>query len=282
MPGSLTVVSPTVIASEATTKNQPPDIDIIVFQIRPGAANGTSSRQNRSHGDSRKCRRHLVEIARHRAQRLVEAERHVPGLAGEDREDRRAFGAELRCRETAPGRTTTVKVRKPSIGTDCRMSSAGMMTSSALRLLAASVADHEGEQQRRQDGREHAQRGAQRVFRQIGRIERDRGDIELGQRRAHLARAVGHQHEDAGDQDEDDEVVEIGQQAARAETQRDGADRIYPRREEPWLASRSAIVAGPNSKLGMEACGERRHRPAIGVVGGVGDELIVEAEAHVG
>ncbi len=52
MPGSLIVVSPTVIASEATTKNQPPDIDIMVFQIRPGAANGTSSRQKRSHGES--------------------------------------------------------------------------------------------------------------------------------------------------------------------------------------------------------------------------------------
>ena len=37
-------------------------------------------------------------------------------------------------------KNTTVKVRKPSTGTDCRMSSAGMMTSSALRLLAASVA----------------------------------------------------------------------------------------------------------------------------------------------
>ena len=34
---------------------------------------------------------------------------------------------------------TTVKVRNPSTGTDCRMSSAGMITSSALRLLAASV-----------------------------------------------------------------------------------------------------------------------------------------------
>ena len=33
----------------------------------------------------------------------------------------------------------TVKVRKPSTGTDCRMSSAGRMTSSARRLLAASV-----------------------------------------------------------------------------------------------------------------------------------------------
>ena len=37
MPGNITVVSPTVIASDATTKNQPPDMDIMVFQIRPGA-----------------------------------------------------------------------------------------------------------------------------------------------------------------------------------------------------------------------------------------------------
>src|SRR6516225_3490308 len=58
IPGRLTVVSPTVIASEATTKNQPPDIDIIVFQIKPGAANGTSSRQNRSQGESWKWRQH--------------------------------------------------------------------------------------------------------------------------------------------------------------------------------------------------------------------------------
>ena len=34
----------------------------------------------------------------------------------------------------------TVKVRKPSTGTDCRMSSAGTITSSARLFLAASVA----------------------------------------------------------------------------------------------------------------------------------------------
>src|SRR6201998_763143 len=47
MPGRVTVVLPTVIASDATTKNQPPDIDIMAFQISPGIANGTSSRQKR-------------------------------------------------------------------------------------------------------------------------------------------------------------------------------------------------------------------------------------------
>ena len=47
MPGSVHVLLPTDTASEATTKNQPPDIDIMVFHTRPGVANGTSSRQKR-------------------------------------------------------------------------------------------------------------------------------------------------------------------------------------------------------------------------------------------
>ena len=51
MPGSATCVLPTLIASDATTKNQPPDIDIIMFQMSAGIANGTSSCQKRIHGD---------------------------------------------------------------------------------------------------------------------------------------------------------------------------------------------------------------------------------------
>ena len=99
MPGSFTVVSPTMMASEATTKNQAPDIDIMVFQIRPGAANGTSRRQEAQPGREPEMPAHLVEIARNGAQRLIEAERHVPGLGGEDREDRGAFRAQLAARE---------------------------------------------------------------------------------------------------------------------------------------------------------------------------------------
>src|SRR5689334_20006970 len=49
MPGSFQLLSPTETASDATTKNQPPDIDIMVFQTRPGTANGTSSFQYRCH-----------------------------------------------------------------------------------------------------------------------------------------------------------------------------------------------------------------------------------------
>ena len=50
------MVLPTLIASEATTKNQLPDIDIIMFQMSCGMANGTSRRQKLIHGVSRKLR----------------------------------------------------------------------------------------------------------------------------------------------------------------------------------------------------------------------------------
>ena len=58
------MVLPTEIASDATTKNQPPDIDIMVFQTRPGVANGTSRRQKRCHGESWKWRERFLEVAR--------------------------------------------------------------------------------------------------------------------------------------------------------------------------------------------------------------------------
>ena len=56
MPGRVSVVFPTLIASEATTKNHPPDIDIIMFQMSGGVANGTSRRQKRIQAPRRKPR----------------------------------------------------------------------------------------------------------------------------------------------------------------------------------------------------------------------------------
>jgi hypothetical protein len=56
IPGSATWRLPTEIASEATTKNQPPDIDIMVFHMRPGMAKGTSTRQKRCQPENRKPR----------------------------------------------------------------------------------------------------------------------------------------------------------------------------------------------------------------------------------
>ena len=55
MPGSMYWVLPTVKASEATTKNQPPDMDIMVFQIRAGVAKGSSSLMNFCQGERPNC-----------------------------------------------------------------------------------------------------------------------------------------------------------------------------------------------------------------------------------
>ena len=56
----MTVVLPTLMASDATTKNQLPDIDIIMFQISCGIANGTSMRQNAIHDSSIATNRNSV------------------------------------------------------------------------------------------------------------------------------------------------------------------------------------------------------------------------------
>src|SRR5437899_11599508 len=51
MPGSRIDWPETVIASEATTKNQPPETDIIMFHTSVGTACGTSSPQKRCQVD---------------------------------------------------------------------------------------------------------------------------------------------------------------------------------------------------------------------------------------
>ncbi len=56
MPGRAIEVLPTVMASDATTKNQAPDIDIIMFHTRPGMAKGSSRRIKRRQGEKPKLR----------------------------------------------------------------------------------------------------------------------------------------------------------------------------------------------------------------------------------
>ena len=101
MPGSRIVWPATVIASEATTKNQPPDTDIIMFQTSFGMRVRHFEPPEPLPGRQMVHPRRLAQIVRHGAKGLVEAERHVPGLRGEDREDRGAFVAEQAARETA-------------------------------------------------------------------------------------------------------------------------------------------------------------------------------------
>ena len=136
MPGNVQVVLPTVTASEATSMNQPPDIDISMFQIRPGIANGTSSRQKR-------CQ----EVSRNPFDASLKS-------AGTVRSDwnmlKAMFHAWLvkmtkmqqnSAPSTLPGasdrKNVVVNVRNDRIGTDCRMSRIGTSTRPARLLLAA-------------------------------------------------------------------------------------------------------------------------------------------------
>ena len=52
MPGRAMVVLPTLMASETVTKNQPPDIDTIMFHTKGGMAKGASIRQKRAQAES--------------------------------------------------------------------------------------------------------------------------------------------------------------------------------------------------------------------------------------
>src|SRR5437016_4750679 len=113
----------TVIASEATTKNQPPETDIIIFQTSDGIACGTSSRQNRRHGE-----RWYIRAASISSAGTVRSDWYTLNVMFQAWLVKIAMIA------------VTVIDRKPRIGTDCRMSSTGIRIFSAWRLLAASAA----------------------------------------------------------------------------------------------------------------------------------------------
>ena len=138
MPGSFQVLSPTETASDATTKNQPPDMDIMVFHTRPGVANGTSSFQKRCHG----VRWKLIEAST-RSAGTVFSDWYMLNAMFQAWLVKIAKIAANSSPITRPGnrfmKKTTVKVRNPRIGTDCSTSSIGIKTNAARRLLAAAV-----------------------------------------------------------------------------------------------------------------------------------------------
>src|SRR5579864_3593541 len=134
IPGSFQVLSPTDTASEATTKNQPPDIDIMVFQTNPGVANGTSRRQNFCHG----LRRKLID-ASSKSAGTVRSDWYMLNAMFHAWLVKIANIAASSSPSTWPGnrfmKNTTVNVKNPRIGTDCRMSSNGMRMMLARWLL---------------------------------------------------------------------------------------------------------------------------------------------------
>src|SRR3979411_1111021 len=145
---------------------------------------------------------------------------------------------------TRPGnkfmKKTTVKVRKPRIGTDCRISSRGISTISARRPLAArgrrmtgkNMRENEegdqhhlgapalggkggvdeGENDRANDGQQHPHGRSQRIERQVGRIERHWSNVEGGQGRPGLAATVDDEHHGADDKNQRNDIPDVGPQ----------------------------------------------------------------------
>ena len=139
-PGSLMLWFDTEMASEATTKNQPPDIDIIMFHSRPGIAKGSSSRQKRCQPESwntaaaSPSSEGTVRIDWYRLKAMFQAcEVKMAKMA--------AHSTPSRLPGKSAMKPVTVIDRKPSTGMDCSTSSSGTSTRSATRYLAASTAN---------------------------------------------------------------------------------------------------------------------------------------------
>src|SRR5205823_5786221 len=127
------------MASEATTKNQPADTDIIMFQISGGTANGTSSRQKRCHADKWYIRAASVSSTGtvrndwYRLNTMFQAcEVKIAKIAAHSTPSSRPGNKAMK--------PLTLIDKNPSTGTDCRMSIAGIRIFSACRLFAASGA----------------------------------------------------------------------------------------------------------------------------------------------
>src|SRR3954447_22658413 len=125
IPGSMIVCPAAVIASEATTKNQPPETDIIMFQTSDGIACGTSRRQNRFHGD-----RWYMRAASISSAGTVRSDWYTLNVMFQACEVKIAKIAAHSTPSSRPGnnamKPVTVIDKNPRIGTDWRMSSTGM------------------------------------------------------------------------------------------------------------------------------------------------------------
>src|SRR5207302_11065677 len=118
MPGNRIDCPETVIASEATTKNQPPETDIIMFQISAGTPCGTSSRQKRCHAD-----RWYIRAASISSTGTVRSDWYRLNVMFQACDVNIAKIAAHSTPRSRPGNSAmkpiTVIDRKPRIGTDC-------------------------------------------------------------------------------------------------------------------------------------------------------------------
>jgi len=146
------------------------------------------------------------------AQRLVEAERHVPGLAGEDREDRREL-----CAQYAAGKQQQEEGHGKRDVTEHRHRlqdvEHGHQQFFGAPAFGGQGAVEQGEDQRRDHRREHAQGGAHRIFRQVGGVEGNDLALQRLDGGPGFPRSDGKKQQKADHQRQGDQIPTVGQQA---------------------------------------------------------------------
>ena len=155
-----------------------------------------------------KTLRGFFQVLRHVADRLVHAEGHVPGLAGEDREHAGEFGAEhlagKQVQEENHGEGQKAEDRHRLQDVEQR----DQHHLGAPALGGKSGVD-EGENDRTDDGEQHPHGRSQRIDRQIGRIERHRRCVEGGQGKGGLLAAIDDQHHRADHENQRNGVPDV-------------------------------------------------------------------------
>ena len=158
------------------------------------------------------CR--LDQLGRHGAQRLVHAEGHVPGLRGEDRENRRAFDAEQPARKKGDeaGHGNRQKAEDRHRLQDVEDRDQDLL---ALSALGRDRRIDEAEDERGDERADHPQYGAKRIRRQPPGVEADRQNLADLITRAHRHAAPGDQRDRSEHNRQRDEVPQIGTQPGR-------------------------------------------------------------------
>ncbi len=143
--------------------------------------------------------RRLFELGRDGTQRLIERKRHIPGLAGEDRENGGVFGA-----QHAAGRQFHEehhRHRNEAQDRD-RLQNVEQRHQDTLGVFVLGRERRVGkrENQRKHHRDQHAQRGARRIFGQVTRVERWRLLLQFGQRFEQMTARLAEKHQQADDQ----------------------------------------------------------------------------------
>jgi hypothetical protein len=153
----------------------------------------------------------FFQVLRNVTHRLVHAERHVPGLAGEDREHAGEFGA-----EHAAGKQVQEEDDSKGQKAEDRYRLQDIEQRDQHHLGAAALGGKggidEGEYDGADDRQQHPHGRSQRIDRKIGRVERHRRRLKRRQGSCGLLASVDDQHHGADDENQRHRIPDVGPQ----------------------------------------------------------------------